>query len=112
MLKIGGIYSSTVIENSVFIYLYKKYNIHYGVNISDQKLDSKKLVEASIYDIQKYNSTYYLNYQAILLEENLDKIADGGYLGEIDKELYDYLLKFLYKSDEWKEWCNFKYNTI
>ena len=99
MLIVGGIYESTVMMDAVFIYLCEKDNIYYGLDIINEKLNSNKLVEDFIYDKIKYNSTYGLCYRFILQEKDFD--TDGGYLGQINKDLYNYLLKILYKSGVW-----------
>ena len=107
MLKIGGIYNANDLDDSVFIYLYKKNEIYYGIDILDLESDnfSKKSIENILHSISDFTISTKIHYWYSKDIGYLNLIIDG-YLGEINKELYDYLLKFLYKSDEWKEYNN------
>ena len=107
MLKIGGIYNANDLDDSVFIYLYSKNDIYYGVDVLDLKNNdfSSKAIENILHSINNFHTSDIIHYWYVDNIEWLNSIING-YLGEINKELYDLLLNNLYKSSAWKEWNN------
>lgn len=97
MLIEGGIYKDKKDTNSYFIYLIKDHHTHYCVEIQDDEY-SNQSINDQLYEIQFIYNLSVLKYW--VSPTDVTKYTDG-YLGQINKDLYDELLKALKKSNAW-----------
>ena len=106
MLRICGIYNDKDINDLVFIYLYSKNNTYYGINVLNLKNNdfSIKSIENILHSISDFTVSKKVHYWSVKNIKYLNLIVNG-YLGEINKKLYNSILNDLYKSNAWKE-CN------
>lgn len=102
MLKIGGIYKEVNAFDKMeryFIVLKKINEMIYGYDIDIyQKLISQKQVLSEL----KKQSPLFLQDFWTASEKTVEDIVDG-YLGKVEYEMFDLLIRYLYQSDVWNE---------
>ena len=95
-LKIGGIYKSKTIYNLYYIVLTADDKYIYFYEFKTNQYSNMEINN----QIKVSDSSNFSYYTKSIFPNIID-----GYLGEINKELYNSILNDLYKSNAWKE-CN------
>lgn len=102
MLKIGGIYKEVNAFDKMeryFIVLKKINEMIYGYDIDIyQELISQKQVLSEL----KKQYPLFLQDFWTASEKTVEDIVDG-YLGKVEYEMFDLLIRYLYQSDVWNE---------
>lgn len=102
MLKIGGIYREKNNFDQIqwyFIILNKNSKCYYGYDIDIyQESISQKQVLSEL----KKQSPLFLQDFWTASEKTVEDIVDG-YLGKVEYEMFDLLIRYLYQSDVWNE---------
>ena len=98
----GGIYKDKEYEKKCFICLLKDKRIYYGVDIDDCTEFSNLYINTEVYQCKIENRLDELNYWYLRDLNGFENISDG-YLGKIDKELYNDLISALKEDTLWED---------